>query len=86
MKIKDEFVTQSVENEHIMVAVDSTVFSGLVRSNATAAFIIEQFKTDATRNEVVERMLSKYDAPRNVIENDVDMVIDNLKKIGALDE
>ncbi len=86
MKIKDEFVTQTVENEHIMVAVDSNIFSGLVRSNKTAAFIIEQLKTNVTREEIIEKMLSRYDGVRSTIEKDVDMVIENLKRIGALDE
>ncbi len=86
MKIKDEFVTQTVENEHIMVAVDSNIFSGLVRSNKTAAFIIEQLKTNVTREEIIEKMLSHYDGVRSTIEKDVDMVIENLKRIGALDE
>lgn len=86
MKLRDEFVMQTTEDENIMVAVDSTIFSGLVRSNKTAAAIIEQLRTDITRDEIVEKMLSKYDAPRSIIESDVDMVIDNLRKIGALNE
>lgn len=86
MKLKDEFVMQTVDDENIMVAVDSKIFSGLVRSNKTAAAIIEQLRAEVTRDEIVEKMLSKYDAPRSIIESDVDMVIDNLRKIGALDE
>lgn len=86
MKLRDEFVMQTTEDENIMVAVDSKIFSGLVRSNKTAAAIIEQLRAEVTRDEIVEKMLSEYDAPRSVIESDVDMVIDNLRKIGALDE
>lgn len=86
MKLRDEFVMQTTEDENIMVAVDSKIFSGLVRSNKTAAAIIEQLRAEVTRDEIVEKMLSKYDAPRSIIESDVDMVIDNLRKIGALDE
>lgn len=86
MKLKDEFVMQTVDDENIMVAVDSKIFSGLIRSNKTAATIIEQLREDVTRDDVVEKMLSQYDAPRSIIESDVDMVIDNLRKIGALDE
>lgn len=77
---------QTVDDENIMVAVDSKIFSGLIRSNKTAATIIEQLREDVTRDDVVEKMLSQYDAPRSIIESDVDMVIDNLRKIGALDE
>ena len=86
MKLKDEFVMQTVDDENIMVAVDSKIFSGLIRSNKTAATIIEQLREDVTRDDVVEKMLSQYDAPLSIIESDVDMVIDNLRKIGALDE
>lgn len=86
MKLRDEFVMQTTEDENIMVAVDSKIFSGLVRSNKTAAAIIEQLRAEVTRDEIVEKMLSEYDAPRSIIESDVDMVIDNLRKIGALDE
>ncbi len=86
MKLRDEFVMQTTEDENIMVAVDSKIFSGLVRSNKTAAAIIEQLRAEVTRDEIVEKMLSKYDAPRSIIESDVDMVIENLRKIGALDE
>lgn len=86
MKLKDEFVMQTVDDENIMVAVDSKIFSGLIRSNKTAATIIEQLRADVTRDDIVEKMLSQYDAPRSIIESDVDMVIDNLRKIGALDE
>lgn len=77
---------QTVDDENIMVAVDSKIFSGLIRSNKTAATIIEQLRADVTRDDIVEKMLSQYDAPRSIIESDVDMVIDNLRKIGALDE
>lgn len=86
MKLCDDFVTETVDNEHIMVAADSKRFSGLVRSNKTAAFIIEQLKTDVTREDIIQIMLQKFDAPRSVVERDVDMVLKNLRSIGALNE
>ena len=39
MKLKDGFVTHDMGGEQIMVSTGSTAFSGLVRSNGTAAFI-----------------------------------------------
>ena len=57
----------------------------LVRSNATAAFIIDQLKTETTKEAILDAMCKKYDAPRAVMAEDVDMVLANLKKIGALD-
>ncbi len=39
MKLKDTFVTQEMDGEQVMVEADGG-FAGMVRSNATAAFII----------------------------------------------
>ena len=70
MKLKDTFVTQEMDGEQVMVEADGG-FAGMVRSNATAAILVA--------------MCKKYDAPRAVMAEDVDMVLGNLKKIGALD-
>lgn len=84
MKLKDTFVTQEMDGEQVMVEADGG-FAGMVRSNATAAFIIDQLKTETTKEAILDAMEKKYDAPRAVMAEDVDMVINNLKKIGALD-
>lgn len=84
MKLKETFVTQNMDGEQIMVSAAGG-FSGMVRSNATAAFIIDQLKKNTTREAILDAMEQKYDAPREVMAKDVDMVLGNLRKIGALD-
>ena len=84
MKLKDTFVTQEMDSEQVMVEAGGG-FAGMVRSNATAAFIIDQLKTETTKEAILDAMCQKYDAPRSVMAKDVDMVLGNLKKIGALD-
>ena len=86
MKLKDGFVTHEMGGEQIMVATGSANFSGLVRSNATAAFIVECLKNETSREAIIDTMLKRYDAPENVIAADVDMVLGKLRSIGALDE
>ena len=83
MKLKDTFVTQEMDGEQVMVEAGG--FAGMVRSNVTAAFIIDQLKTETTKEAILDAMCKKYDAPRAVMAEDVDMVLANLKKIGALD-
>lgn len=85
MKLKESFVTREMDGEQIMVAAGGE-FAGMVRSNATAAFIIDRLKTGATRESILDAMEKTYDAPRDVMAKDVDMVLDKLKKIGALEE
>ena len=69
-----------------MVATGDTAFNGIVRSNQTAAEIVDLMKEETTRDAVVDKMCAKYDASREEIAADVDMVIATLRKVGALDE
>ena len=85
MKLKENFITQEMDGEQIMVAAGGG-FAGMVRSNATASFIVDCLKTGTTKEAILNAMEKKYDAPRKVMADDVDMVITNLRKIGALDE
>lgn len=86
MKIKEGFVTRDVAGEQIMVATGAAKFSGMVRSNSSGAFIINCLKEETTKEQIIEAMLEKYDAPRDVLERDVDKVLASLRGIGAIDE
>lgn len=86
MKLKDGFITHETDGEQIMVAAGNVKFAGLVRSNKTAAFIVDSLKTDTTKAAIVEAMAKKYDAPKEVIERDVEGILQKLRGIGALDE
>lgn len=86
MKLKDGFVTHEMGGEQIMVATGAASFAGLVRSNATAAFIVECLKEETTREAIVAKMLEKYDADRAIIAADVDKIVAKLRSINALDE
>lgn len=86
MKLKDGFITHESDGEQIMVAAGEVRFSGMVRSNKTAAFIVDCLKTETTAEQIVEKLVTAYDAPKEVIEKDVQRILDSLRSIGALDE
>ena len=86
MKLKEGFVTHETDGEQIMVSAGSVPFSGLVRSNATAAFIIDFLKRETTKKDIIAAMLEKYDANEAVIAADVERILEKLRSIGALDE
>ena len=85
MKLKDTYITHDSDGEQILLDTSSS-FAGLIRSNKTAAFIVECLKDDTTEEKIVEAMFEKYDAPREVLAKDVSDVIEKLRKVGALDE
>lgn len=86
MKLKDGFITYETDGEQVMVSTGSVKLPGLIRSNKTAAFIVDSLKQDTTKEAIVAAMLEKYDAPAEVIAADVDKVIEKLKSIGAIQE
>ena len=86
MKLDPKFVTRDMPDSQIMVAVGSAAFSGIVRSNKTAAFIVDQLKEETTKEKILAAMQEKYDADVSVMEKDLDMVLEKLRSIGALDE
>ena len=86
MRLKDGFVTYETGEEQLLVAGSDAGFDGLVRSNKTAAFIVNCLKQETTAEQIVEKMANRYDAPRQIIVADVEKVLARLRSIGALDE
>ena len=86
MKLKDGFITRPVQGTQMMVAVEGsgTNFHGLVRSNETAAFIVDCLKTDTTEERIVDRLLEEYDVSRETAQRDVQEILEKLYGIGAI--
>ena len=86
MKLKNGFITHEMGDQQVMVAAGDTGFSGLVRSNKTAAFIVDCLKEETTMEKIVDAMAEKYDAQKDVIARDVETILNKLRSIRALDE
>ena len=84
MRLSSNFITHSDGDEHILVSTGAADFSGIVKSNNSANSIIELLTEDTTEEKIVEKMLEKYDAPREIIERDVKKVVGQLREIGAV--
>ena len=48
MKLNPKFLTHETFGEHYMIGTGITAFNGIVKSNETAAFIIECLKSETT--------------------------------------
>ncbi len=86
MRLNPSFLTHESKGEHITVSTAGTAFNGLIRSNPTAAFIIELLKHGTTEHEITERILEKYEVDRLTAEKDVAGIIGRLRSIGAIDD
>ena len=86
MKLNSAFLTHDDGDQKLLVSTGASKFSGLVRSNETAGFIISCLENDTTEDEIVAKMQQQYDGPKEAMERDVKKIIDQLRKIGAIDE
>jgi len=86
MKLNSAFLTHDDGDQKLLVSTGASKFSGLVRSNETAGFIISCLENDTTEAEIVAKMQQQYDGPKEAMERDVKKIIDQLRKIGAIDE
>ncbi len=78
MKLKTGFITHNVGKEQMLVASGpaTRLFHGLVRSNETAAFIVNCLKKETSEEEIVEAMLQEYEAQRETIQADVHRIVE----------
>ena len=86
MKLKSSFITHDIDGKQVMIDIDRNGFSGMVRSNSTAAYIVDQLKNETSRDEILDKMSERYEAPRDVMGRDLDDILAQLRKIGALEE
>ena len=87
MKLKKGYITHTVMGTQMMVAAGAAAsnFHGLVRSNETAAFIVDCLKQETTEAEIVDAILARYEVERERAEEDVHMIIEKLESIGAIE-
>ena len=52
MKLKDDFITQDIDDTQFLVPIGAEAFQGLVRSNKTAAFIVDCLKEETTPEDI----------------------------------
>ncbi len=88
MKLIDGLILHEVAGEHMVVATGEAAkkFNGMVRNNDTAHFIMQQMLEDTTEEEIVEKVLSTYEADQEIVEKSVRNVVEQLRQAGLLDE
>jgi hypothetical protein len=86
MKLKESFITHITQEESLLVPVGGSAFSGVVRGNKTLGAILELLKNDIDEAGIVAALRERFDAPAGAVEADVARAIQELRRIGALEE
>ena len=86
MKLNDRFLVHKAGEQTILVPSGGAAFSGVVQGNRTLGAILEQLKENTTEEQITAALSARFDAPAEVIGKDVRKALEELRKIGALDE
>lgn len=87
MKLNPKFLVHETNGEHYMVSTGDTEFKGITKNNETAAFIIDCLKEDTTVKEIADKILNEYNVTdEKIVEQDINYIIEKLRKIGAIEE
>jgi hypothetical protein len=89
MRLASGFITHTIGDDQMMVAAGAAArdFHGMVQSNETAAFIVDQLKQPTTEEAIVDAVLAHYEGvDRPTVEADVAEILQKLRSIHALEE
>lgn len=87
MKIKKGFILREVAGTTLVVATGalSKSFLGVIKLNETGKVIWHLLEEGASEQDVIDKLASEYDAPKELIEQDVRAFISKLEKDNILE-
>ena len=86
MKLNQNYIVHQTGRDTIIVPTASAGFSGVVKGNQTLGIIVNLLQKNVTEAEIIASMQKSFDAPEGMIERDVRQALDELRKIGAIEE
>lgn len=81
MKIKEGFKLRKVAGNYIVIATGkaSKEFNGMINLNEVGAFLWERLEKGATKDELVNALLSEYEVPNDIANKDVEAFLNKLQ-------
>ena len=89
MRLKSGFFLNEMGDEFVAVAMTEEakkVFGGMLRLNATGAFLFKQLETEKTYQQLVSVLAEEYSVDVDVANSDCADFIDTLRGVGLIDE
>ena len=88
MKIKNNFLLKEIAGNYVVVPVGDELIdlNCMITLNESGAFLWNKLSEDITKEELVSGLLAEYDVDKNIAVSDIDEFLENIRKIGALDE
>lgn len=86
MKAKKGYMLKEVAGTYVIVPVTDLDFDGIITLNGTGTLIWKTLEGGATEEEIISAVMNEYDVEREVVEKDVKLFLDALRKAELLDD
>lgn len=88
MRIKDGYIIREVAGSNIVVPVgdEQVSFGGIMTLNPVGAFVWKRLENGATKQELVEAVLSEYEVDRQTASADIDRYIEKLRQKNIIED
>lgn len=73
MKIKEGFILRQIAGNYIVIAVgdEAVDFNGMITVNETGAFLWNVLSGGATKEEMLEKLMSEYEVDEETAKKDI---------------
>lgn len=86
MKLNKNYIVHNTGRESVLVPAGGASFSGMVRGNETLGRMLELLENETTEAEMLKAIMKEYDADEEIVREDIEKLISELKIIGAIDD
>lgn len=86
MRLNKNFVYHISNGEAVLIPAGNAKFSGIVRGNKTLGAILELLQTDTSAEEMTAKLTERFDVSEETASRDIQRVLSELQKIGAVDQ
>ena len=88
MKLKEGAIITEVTGKKVLVDAGTSgeCFHGIVRLNETAALMAEKLQSGATADELATLICSEYEVDEETAKADTENFLNQLRKIGMLED
>lgn len=81
MTINKNYEVRNIGGINVVVPIGGNMsLTGVITLNETALFVWNALKDDLSENELIDKVCSEYDAPREVISTDIKELLEQFKK------
>lgn len=88
MKVKDGYILKKVAGENIVIATGEArlSFNGIITFNEVGAEVFTRLDGTRTVDQITQEIASLYNAPKEIIEKDINKLIEKMRNHGLIEE